>query len=270
MVKLSIGDFSRISKLTVKTLRMYHERGLLIPAYVDETSGYRFYDERNWETARVIVQLRKFDFTLAEISQILDTVSSDGELMAELKAKQKAIIEKMERYKDISRSIDTILAQEEEINMSHINQFEIEEKQVDTILIAGYPMKGKYSDIGKGFGVLGKKMGRFINGKAIGLYYDGEYKESNASFEACFPVRKGTSTKEISVRELPGGTVLSLVHKGPYTTLSNSYKRLLDHISQKGIESQLPTREIYSKGPDMIFKGNPNNYLTEIQIPINR
>ena len=144
--------------------------------------------------------------------------------------------------------------------------FEIEEKEVETILIAGYRMKGKYHEIGKGFSKLGKKFGRHINGKALGLYYDAEYKEDEADFEACFPIRKGSDVEGISVRELKGGKCVSLIHKGPYDTLSESYKKVFSAFNEKGFKKSLPTREVYIKGPGMIFKGNPKNYLTEIQL----
>ena len=42
-VRLGIGDFSRMTRLSVIALRHYHEVGLLIPAEIDEQSGYRFY-----------------------------------------------------------------------------------------------------------------------------------------------------------------------------------------------------------------------------------
>jgi effector-binding domain-containing protein len=98
------------------------------------------------------------------------------------------------------------------------------------------------------------------------LYFDGEYKEIDADFEACFPVRKGTSTKIVSVRELPGGKAACLIHKGPYETLHVSYQRLIDYMSENAYRTLLPTREIYLKGPGFVFKGNPKNYLTEIQM----
>ena len=41
---LKIGDFSRMSKVTVKALRYYEKEGLLIPKYVDENNGYRYYE----------------------------------------------------------------------------------------------------------------------------------------------------------------------------------------------------------------------------------
>ena len=50
--------------------------------------------------------------------------------------------------------------------------------------------------------------------------------------------------------------------------LRNSYKKVFGYINQKGYKTTIPTREVYQKGPGMIFKGNPQNYLTEIQVLI--
>lgn len=98
------------------------------------------------------------------------------------------------------------------------------------------------------------------------LFYDGEYKENDADYEACFPIRKGSDKESISVRELKGGKAVSLIHKGPYDNPGDSYKKLYAYINEKNYEIIIPTREIYLKGPGMIFRGNPKNYLTEIFI----
>jgi DNA-binding transcriptional MerR regulator len=63
----TIGEFSRITGLTIKTLRFYHERGLLVPARVEFGPGYRSDDERNVETARPILALRECEFSLSVI-----------------------------------------------------------------------------------------------------------------------------------------------------------------------------------------------------------
>ena len=55
----------------MRTLRFYHEQGLLVPAAVDRETNYRSYDERNLELARVIVALRGFEFSLDDIREIL-------------------------------------------------------------------------------------------------------------------------------------------------------------------------------------------------------
>ena len=40
------------------------------------------------------------------------------------------------------------------------------------------------------------------------------------------------------------------------------------YLKQKGYKATAPSREIYLKGPGMIFRGNPKNYLTEIQMVV--
>ena len=146
--------------------------------------------------------------------------------------------------------------------------FEIEEKQVEDILVGGIRMKGKYSDCGKAFATLGRKFGRYIRGDAMLLHHDMEYKEDDADFEACLPVEKCESSGEVTVRTLPGGRCVSLLHQGPYDTLGRSYELISKYVNEKHYEIKSPSREIYIKGPGMIFKGNPKNYITEIQMMI--
>lgn len=265
-MKLSIGEFSAVTSLTIKSLRLYHEKGILVPANIDEFTQYRYYDEANLEMAKSVKILRDFDFSLAEIKEILEDLNTENNLLEQLQVKVDQVKEKIKRYQDISNSLENTIKIEKENKMQTKENFEIEEKEVETILIAGYRMKGKYQEIGKGFSKLGKKFGRHINGKALGLYYDSEYKENEAEFEACFPIRKGSETDGFSVRELKGGRCLALIHKGPYETISESYKKVFTSFNEKGYRKVLPTREVYLKGPGMIFKGNPKNYLTEIQL----
>jgi len=267
-MKFSIGEFSRITSLSIKTLRLYHEKGILIPSEVDEFTGYRYYSEANIEQARTIRILKEYDFSLAEIKEILGECSEESELLEQLIKKKSEIEAKISRYEDVSRSIELIIQKETESKMKTEPEFEIEEKEVETKLIAGYRMKGKYSDVGKAYGILARHLGKEINGKAMNLYYDAEYKEDDADFEPCFPVRKGKNSDKISVRELKGGKCVSLIHKGPYETLGESYKKIYSYINEKKYTAKIPSREIYIKGPGMIFKGNSSNYLTEIQLLI--
>lgn len=265
-MKLSIGEFSAVTSLTIKSLRLYHEKGILIPAEIDEFTQYRYYDSANYETAVSIKILREHEFSLSEIKEIFDELGDEQNILERLQKKVLEVQDKIKRYEAISNSLANTIKIEKENNMSSEQNFAIKEKEVETILVAGYRMKGQYSEIGEGFKILGKKFGRHINGKSLGLYYDGEYKENDADFEACFPVRKGISGDGISVRELKGGKCMSLMHKGQYDTLHESYKKIFTAFNEKGCEKVLPTREVYIKGPGMIFKGNPKNYLTEIQL----
>jgi effector-binding domain-containing protein len=147
--------------------------------------------------------------------------------------------------------------------------FEIRERVLEPALVAGIRMTGCYGDCGKGFKQLGRKLGRHIAGKPLCLFYDGEYREGDANFEPCMPIRKRVDVEGVDVRELPGGRCLSLMHLGHYDRLRESYAKLREYVQTHGCNVTLPTREVYHKGPGMIFWGNPAKYLTEIQFPLS-
>lgn len=147
--------------------------------------------------------------------------------------------------------------------------FDIEEKSVSPQLVASIRMQGKYSDCGKGFKKIARKFGRYLCGKPLMMYYDKEYRENDANFEVAMPIRRGESTDEINVYELAGGRCLSLMHLGPYEDLRGSYEKMMSYANDNQIAFCCPSREVYHKGPGMIFKGNPKKYLTEIQLMLN-
>jgi effector-binding domain-containing protein len=265
-VRFSIGEFSRMTSLSIKSLRLYHDKDILVPAEVDAFTGYRYYNASNYETAKTVHILRQFDFTLSEIKSIFDEIDDESGLLEQLVRKKGEIREKINRYEAVCRSMETMIQFEKERAMKAQVEFTIEEKRIKTLLIAGQRMKGKYQDIGQGFGKLAKSVGRQIHGKAMTLYYDCEFKEDGADFEVAFPVRKGRDVPGISIRELPGGKAVTLIHKGSYDTLGDSYKKLFSYIHEKGYKTTLPSREVYVKGPGMIFKGNPEDFLTEIVV----
>ena len=69
---LTVGDFSRITHLSVKTLRHYHEVGLLQPATVNPSTGYRYYSGEQVPTAQVIRRLRDLEMPVSEVKAVLD------------------------------------------------------------------------------------------------------------------------------------------------------------------------------------------------------
>ena len=265
----SIGEFSRISGFSVKTLRFYHQKGVLVPSCVDEQTGYRYYDHACVEKARVVAELRRMEFSVSQIREILGRCDDEADLLGYLQRQKQVLEEKIGHYRNVVECLDEIITNQREAAMAMRNPtFEVEEKVLEPMLIAGVRMKGKYSDCGKGFARIGKALGRYLCGKPFNLYYDGEYREEDADLEACIPVRKGVEAEGISVRELPGGKCVALLHRGPWDELGRSYTKILDYVKEKGYETLLPSREVYLKGPGMIFRGNPKKYLTEIQILI--
>jgi DNA-binding transcriptional MerR regulator/effector-binding domain-containing protein len=267
----SIGEFSKIAGLSVKTLRFYHEKGLLVPAAIDPGSGYRRYDERNVDRARIIGGLRSLEFSLDEIAEILAACSEDQDVLVYLDRQKESLGERIKRLRIVVKQLDQLIGREREAR-DRQNRYpfagEIQERDPGDLLVAGIRMVGRYDDCGKGFATLGRRLGRNIAGPPICLYYDGEYREQDAAFEPCMPVRRDVRIDGIEVKRLPGGKCVSLVHRGPYEELGRSYAGALRYVKDRGYKIILPTREVYLKGPGMIFRGNPQKYLTEIQLPV--
>lgn len=264
----SIGEFSQITGLSVKTLRFYHERGILTPTSIDEATGYRFYDDTKVEKARVVMRLRQMEFSIEDIAAVLGECTDEADILNYLERQKNVLQQRIQEDRDIVRSLNEIITNEKSARqILDADNYAVEEKTFEPLLIAGIRMKGRYPDIGTGFARLGKAVGRHICGKPLGLYYDGEYREDDADFEPCVPIRKEVTVAGISVRTLPGERGLTLMHRGPYDQLGRSYAKILQHANERKLTIALPTREVYIKGPGLIFKGNPKNYLTEIQLP---
>jgi DNA-binding transcriptional MerR regulator len=76
--EISIGEFARRSRLSLKALRLYDERGVLVPSRVDQASGYRYYDTAQLEEARLVVMLRELQLPLAAIKELLACDPADA------------------------------------------------------------------------------------------------------------------------------------------------------------------------------------------------
>lgn len=266
----SIGECSRITGLSVKALRLYHEKGLLVPHTIDTANGYRYYSSEDIAKARMIRQMRDMEITIADI-QIIIECGDDDELSLELLEKhQHALQDKIDRYDTIVKSIQQYIVQEQEVRqiMSETG-YEVEIKHVGDVIIAGKRFTGKYSDCGPVFGEMCRKTGWLIAGAPFNLYYDDEYKEDDAQIECCVPLKQQKEIKGLEIRTLTGGECISLMHKGPYEELTCSYEKIMKYAKEHDLQWKLPVREIYLKGPGMIFRGNPKKYLTEIQLMVS-
>lgn len=262
----SIGEFSLITSLTVKALRHYHEKGVLIPSSINSDTGYRYYSAKDFDRAKVILVLKSMHFSLEEIELFLSEMAEDKDLLTVLEEKKAAIQEDIKKLKNVTSAIDSILYKERETNRMTKVTHEVEIKTIPEQLVVATRWKGEYSETGKAMGKIYRAAGRQAAGPALNLCYDGEHREI-ADMESCLPLKKSVKTK-LECKVLSEQRCVSLVHKGPYENLGESYKAVFDYMKEQGLTMLLPTREIYIKGPGMIFTGNPEEYLTEILIPI--
>lgn len=86
--------------------------------------------------------------------------------------------------------------------------------------------------------------------------------------ELCVPTAEVPVGNGVMIKEMPRIKAVRTTHIGPYEKLSEAYNAIDQYAEEHDIKLCMPIREIFIKGPGMVFKGNANKYVTEIIIPI--
>ncbi|TLG76562.1 MerR family transcriptional regulator [Culicoidibacter larvae] len=262
-----IGEFSKITRLTIQTLRYYDNEGILTPSYRDQQSGYRFYNDEDFARAEMIIRLKQFDFSIAELKEVLVAIDSGEELQYFLDEKREQLNFEVERKQQLIREIEAQLGDKQDERRQ--TSYQINELDIPAMLIASVSYQGRYDEVGKHIGQLFKA----VKGKAAGpvfiCLHDDSYQEA-ANIEICAPISRELNDSKVTTRVLAGGSAISTMHYGGYDLLQFAYKALFTYIFEHNLIAQIPSREVYHRGPGMFFKGNPNNYQTEVIILVER
>lgn len=259
-----ISEFSKITNLTIKALRYYDGENILTPSYRNEENSYRYYDEKDFKKAQLIMLLRDFNFSISEIKDVLANCDDPEDLSYYMEEKKNMIESKIIEEKELIHKINLYIKPK---NMEDISMnYNIEVKTIAPITVASVRYKGKYSDVGKYIGKIYKAVKNNGSGPPFCCYYDAEYKDE-ADIELCVPTTKLINNPNISAKKLPEIKAICTTHIGSYDKLNLAYKALFDYGNEHDISFMTPSREIYIKGPGMIFKGNENKFVTEIIIP---
>lgn len=259
-----ISDFSKITNLTIKALRYYDEEKILIPSYRNNENSYRYYNEEDFQKAQIIVMLRTLDFSISEIKDVLANCNNTDDLSYYLEEKKCMIESKITMEKELIKKINLYI---KPINMEDISMnYKIEVKEIAPMTVAAIRFKGKYSDVGTHIGKIYKAVKNNAAGAPFNCYYDAEYKE-DADIELCVPTTRLIHDSSIIAKTLPAVKAICTTHTGSYDKLNLAYKALFDYANEHNINCLTPSREVYVKGPGMVFKGNENKYITEIIIP---
>ncbi len=259
-----ISQFSKISGLTVKALRYYDKQGMLKPSYRDKNTLYRYYDENDLKKAQLISLLRSLDFSISEIKEVLEMVNNEADLTYILQEKIANIKENILKEKELIKKINSCLSPDGA--RTERQTYEITLEEIPPTLAASIRFTGKYREIGDYIPFLYKAVQENVNGAVINCYYDEECMEQ-ADMELCLPTKKQIAANTVNCKYLPALKAVCTTHYGSYEMLYLAYKALFDYVNEHDIAVITPFREIYEKSPGMIFKGNPQNYVTKILFP---
>lgn len=259
-----IGEFSILSKTTIKTLRYYEKEQLLTPAYINKENGYRYYSIDQLSDITRILFLREIGLSIKDIKEVLNGYD---------------LVKKLENRKiEINKNIEL-----EHIQLSKINKV-LEEKNMEKeIIIKDIPKYTVYYKEGviKDY----SEMPMFVLGSGTEClelnpnikciepdycfitYLDEEYKEKDIKIRYSQAVEeKGIENDNIKFVDLEPVKAVCIYHKGTYSKLAESYNIIMKYIESNNYKMIDKPRECYIDG--CWNKEKEEDYLTEIQIPI--
>jgi DNA-binding transcriptional MerR regulator len=269
---IKIGDFSKLSQVSVRALRYYEEMGLLKPVEVDRFTGYRYYSVDQLPRLNRILALKDLGLSLEQIAQLLAEGIPPAQLRGMLRMKQAEIQHQVgEEQARLARV---------EARLRHIEQegkmptYDVVIKKVEPQLAAAMRrVIPAYREVGQLYGELFAHLGRHGGrpaGPPLAIYHDLEFRERDADVEAAVPLAAPLpGSEQVSVRELPGiEQAASMVFKGAYEGISDAYSTLLAWTGTNGYRIAGPVREVYLRGPES--GPDSSSYVTEVQVPVEK
>ena len=249
---LSIGRFAFASGLTVKALRHYDEIGLLRPAHVDGSSGYRYYDPVQLRDALAIRRLRRLDVPLEEIRVL---VGADPEtLRARLAEHRERVAASTEDRRRLLAEIDRFVRTEEEL--VPIEDMEIEVREVPELRLAALIRQVHIDEMNDTVPRLVDTVAAWIGergaapvGPPVGVYRSGD-REDWHLVEAGWPVEPAFEPDErLGVHVYPASRAAIYKHRGPYEELDPVAQRFIAAVGLRGLRYTQPIRIEYLSDP---------------------
>ncbi len=271
---IRIGDFSKLSRVSIKTLRHYDEMGLLKPVAVDLFTGYRYYEFDQLAQLYRILALKDLGFSLEEIGRFLDSDLSVEQMRGMLKLRQAEIRQQVEEEVARLARVELWLREiEQEDSMSN---YDVVIKKIEPIKVASVrgvvptppDQRSLWDQL---LDYLNQKGARMI-GPPMALYHDPEYKERDWDIEVVMPLSEAIDSGQgVNVYSLPGAEKMAcVVHTGPFATLGEAYDALAKWIDQNGYHIVGPGRELNLKLPEKLGDQNDPNTVNEVQYPVEK
>ncbi len=265
-----IGEFSKMSKATIKTLRYYDEIDLLKPEYIDPFTNYRFYTTNQLFKLHHIQALRQIGLVPDEIKMILS--NANKQIVLE-KRKMELIAEIENATQQLSR-IEFILSGQEEETFMH---YQAIIKELPQCIVYSKKMTvPSYKDYFQLIPAIGEKVTTKYTDLKCAMpaycfivYLDGEYKETNFKVEFCEAITElKEDFEDIVFKKMEAVNAVSVMHRGPYAGLNQAYAYAFKWIEDNGYAVLDSPRESYIDG--IWNKEDETEWLTELQIPIMR
>jgi len=266
---LKIGEFSKLSRVSVRMLRYYDEIGLLKPAQIDKFTDYRYYKESQlWDISR-ITSLKNMGFSLTEIRKVLD--SNDINLLTDIfNGKHKELTD---QYHSIKNKLTLLGTAEDWLRKERNMKYDVTVKTFPRRYAASvHTVIPTYEDEGKAWEILEKEtasMNLIPDDPCLctATFYDEEYKEEDVEIEvAKTVVGNYNDTENVKFKILPPVMVATCIVNGGYENIGRAYGDVISWVKEKGYTFAGPMFNIYHVSPHETQ--NPEEFVTEVCFPI--
>lgn len=265
-----IGDFSKLSQVSIKTLRYYDEIGLLKPTEIDRITGYRYYSASQLSRLNRILLLKDLGLSLDQIGRLLESDLPPAQLRGMLKLRQAEIERSIEEEEARLARVAALINHIEQEN-TIMSQYDVVIKKVAPLRIASV------RDVVANYGAqseLWNELEAYLaqhNVKPVApcltIDHNDSYKERDVDLEVCEVIDAALPvTDRVKVRELPAVEQLACtVHHGPFNQLGNGYQALMRWAEVNGYRFTGPSREVYLQA-----SADEASNVAEIQIPVEK
>lgn len=262
---LTIGEFAQATHLSVRTLRRYHESGLLEPASIDPSSGYRYYTAGQIPSAQVIHRLRELDVPLAEVGKILAT--DDPEVRADLIA---AHLDRLQASLDRTRAAVTSL---QSLLRPDPGELPVELRSEPARTVAAITDVVDLDEVFAWYdGAMAELDSAIPSDQRLGPpggHYDNElFTIGRGTILVYHPVAGSPSLGRVRPVELPAVDLAATIHHGAHDDIDVTYGRLASWVLDHALTVNGPIQETYVVGPR--DDPNPTSWRTEIAWPVFR
>lgn len=267
--KIKIGEFSRLCRVTVRTLRHYQEIGLFEPEIIDEWTGYRYYSVGQFQKMQSIKMLKELGFSLEEIRELYEDDTHYPSAKA-LEEKIRVCELELQRLKERNAQLKEMLKfQKKKQKMKNITI-----EKLPAFIAATHRTKiESYECLGRVCcEVIAPEMMRLgcqcpEPGYCYSIEYGG-YRPKDIDIEYVERVlEKGTDSSIIKFKEIPEvPTAVCMKVYGPYDRLYQAYQDVFAWIEKEGYQIVGNPRANYVDG--IWNEENPEKWLTIIQVPV--
>ena len=267
---LKIGEFSKLSRVSIRMLRHYDDIGLLKPARIDSFTGYRYYSPEQLPVIGRITALKDMGFALADIVKILEVYDDKEVLDAYLVRRQQELKKISETAEHQMRLLDTA---RERLRKEQNMNYDVSIKTIPQRYAATVQMTiPRYEDEGMVWQILNEETASLNMIPAdpclvAAEFPEDEYRENDVEVIAWKTVKgEYPDTEHVKFRTLPPVKVASCMVRGGYEQMPEVYGAVISWVSANGYECAGSMFNIYHVSPHETQ--NPEQFVTEVCYPV--